>query len=955
MLRYRKLLRTPTLLALAVLPALAAGCGGSKLKGTLIEGVTTIVEPTEITAGGSAHVACEIVGGDEYTRFATTFSVHPDGVVAVTADSVTTTIAGTYHIACAVPDLDVVDPVGVDLVVGPGKPVSVKPIFDDNPITAGTSTGVRCAAVDQFGNAAAFIGTPYGDPPLVFADGTVGSEVAGSFEVNCDTADFPSLPREPVFLEVVPGDVAGVELKSDPDRTTFPVGAAARFYWVVVDQFGNAIEGAPGVFVAPDDPALQLLDEAEHRYRFLNEGRFTFRVTLSDPFPALSDDLTVVVDSSAPVLNITFPERGATLAGEGQAVVVQGTVTDVWSGVDTFTINGDDVTVGEDGSFSFPLPPHWGVNLIDARANDAGGNSVKLTPTFQYSPGYLPFVDADAEGLKFDDGMVMLLGQNFLDDGDHSVTPIDDIATVLEVILGNAIDIGALIDDSLAQFEQTIPLADYEWTIGIDDVSWLDLTLEGQLDITLESTETTGIDTPLVGIDSRIGGLDLDIGFGDALQKALTVGLRISAHASFNLRADACSFLGCLQAVDTVVYGDVTMTSGLSIDAIDLVAHTDIAKAPGSPLVIAFSDFDFSLQNLDINPVEDVVLSLGLVNLPGVGNQSLSFALSDLIDLNGLIGQIIDPVADLLTSVVPLVLDPIVEAAAGPVLAGLFDAVEIDTSFEIPPILGEKPETYYLDFYTDLSSVVFTDPGGKLGISAGFYSEKGVERDPLGTILRAGCLDGASDQLVWNWDPSVGIGLQSDMLNAAFFGAWWTGYLDGPLDVGGLASGALPIPINGLQLNLRWLLPPTLNTCSGDPDTLGVQVGDLFVELTGTALGSPVRVTLYADLGFDAGFVTSGDGLSLMIGELTFSDFEVIEEDAGTLGDAFDLRALVEDALPDILAGFLVGQEFGPFELPATDLSATIPSLPPGTSIGLVNLGVATQDGYIIVGGDLGQ
>lgn len=948
----RKYVRISSLLVPALVAALAAGCGGSKLRGTLIDGVRTIVEPNQISAGGNAKVTCELIGADAYAHLETTFTVSPDGVVLATADGVTTTVAGTYHITCAVPSAGVVDPVGADLSVVAGKPVAVRPILDDNPITAGTTTGVRCAAVDQFGNPAAITGTPFGDAPLVFADGTVGSEVAGSFEIGCDTPEFASLPRESVFLEVVPGDVVGVELKVDPDRTTFPVGAAGRFYWVVVDQFGNGIEDAPGTFTAPTDPALQLMDEAEHRYRFLAEGRFTFRVTLAAPYPALSDDLTVVVDSSAPVLNITFPERGATLAGAGQPVVVQGTITDTWSGVDTFTINGDDVTVGADGSFAFPLPPRWGVNMIDARAADAGGNAVKLTPTFQYSEDYVPFVDSNAEGLKFDDGIVMLLGQNFLDDGVHDHADINDMATLLEVLLGDAIDLDGLLDGALSQFAQTIPLADYEWTLGVDQLSWLELKLHGQLDITLDSIETTIIDSPAVGIDSRVGGIDMDIVYGDSQQKAVVIGLKFSVHASFTLTGDACSFLGCLQVLDTEVFADATLTSGLAVDGINLTVHTNIAKTPGSPLAISFADFDFSLDHLDINPIEDVVLSLGIVNLPGLGNQTLSFALSDFIDLNGLIGGIIDPIADLLTTTLPLLVNPLVEAVAGPVLAGLFEAVNIDTSFEIPPILGPKPQSYYLDLYTDLSSVVFTDPGGTLGISAGFYSEKGVERDPLGAILRAGCLNGASDSLVWGWNPSVGIGLQSDMLNAAFFGAWWTGYLDGPLDVGAV-SGAIPIPIDGLSLNLRWLLPPTLNTCSADG--LGVEIGDLFVELTGTALGSAVRVTLYADLGFDAGFVTSGDGLSLMIGELTFSDFEVIESDAGALGEAFDLRALVEDVLPDLLGGFLVGQEFGPFNLPATDLSATIPSLPPGTSLGLVNLGVTTQDGYIVIGGDLGQ
>lgn len=936
----------------AGLTPLAACDGGARVSGVLLDGVRTHLEPKTITAGGVAGVACEPIGADRsYFDFATAFTVTPDLNVTATAETVSATIAGTYLVRCAVPELGVVDPEGATLTVTAGKPVSVRPVFDDNPVDAGVWTGVRCAAVDQYGNPTPIDGTVHGDPPLQFNGGQVMSEVAGSFEATCESAEYPSLPREPGVLVVTPGDAVGVELRTDPDRTAVLVDAVLRFYWVVVDAYGNAYSDAAGTFTPAAAPSVVELDAAERRYRFTEEGRFTFRVDLHAPWEGMSDELTIAVDSTGPEIVITFPERGATLAGAGQPVVVTGTVTDTFAGVDAFTINGDPVTVGAGGAFSHPLPPGWGVNLIDARATDTAGNAAKLTPTFQYSAGYLPFVDSSAQGLKFDDGMVMLLGQNFFDDGVHDHAHIDDIATLLEVVLGD-VDLDLAIDDALAGFGQTIPIVNYVETFTIiENISWVDVSLTGDLVVTLESVETTAIGPTRVDIDSRTGGLDLDVTMGDAIDKAVDVDLRFAVSANIDLVAYSCSILGCVESLNTTAYGDLSLFSGLSLDGFTLRVHTDISKVASGPMNIAFRDFDIALDTLRVEPIQDVVLSLGVVNLPGLPNTNLQFPLSDLIDLNALIGGFLNPITDLLTTGLPLIVNPLVENLAGPVLEGIFDAVEIDTSFEIPPLLGPKPDVYMLDFYTRLSTATFSDDGGTLGLAAGFYADKGVERDPLGAILRSGCLTGASDALAWGWSPSVGIGLKTDMLNAAFFGAWWSGYLDGPADLGGLAGGS-PLPIDDLELDLLWLLPPTLDTCSDEG--LGVAIGDLYVVMTGNMLGSAVRVALYADLGFAASFETSAAGMSLRIGELTFSDFEVMEEEAGALGDLFDLRNLVEDGLPAILESFLVGQEFGPFNLPATDLGASIPGLPPGTTVGLGALSITNQDGYIVIGGDLG-
>ena len=43
------------------------------------------------------------------------------------------------------------------------------------------------------------------------------------------------------------------------------------------------------------------------------------------------------------------------------------------------------------------------------------------------------------------------------------------------------------------------------------------------------------------------------------------------------------------------------------------------------------SDYEGLIAGLDLDPIEDIVFSLGTVNIPGVGNQTLTFPLSDAV------------------------------------------------------------------------------------------------------------------------------------------------------------------------------------------------------------------------------------------------------------------------------------------------------------------------------------
>src|SRR5690606_33133589 len=122
--------------------------------------------------------------------------------------------------------------------------------------------------------------------------------------------------------------------------------------------------------------------------------------------------------------------------GTSGAVVVEGYVTEGFAGLSTLIINDRPVTVAADGTFAHTVNGVWGVNLLRVVAEDAAGNQTSLTPTYMYSSRFTPFVDTDARGLANADGMTVLLGQAFLDDGVHAHAHLNDVATILEVLIG---------------------------------------------------------------------------------------------------------------------------------------------------------------------------------------------------------------------------------------------------------------------------------------------------------------------------------------------------------------------------------------------------------------------------------------------------------------------------------------------------------------------------------------
>jgi len=967
-----RLAKLATVTSLVMLPL--AGCGSDK-KGSLYSGLHTAVNPNAIAPGGSALIICttdkaskKLKPEDFTARVISESALFGDAAITGInpAMNVSGTRAGTYRVFCEIPKAQAVDTVGAVLTINPGPVLKTRPAFGKNPIVAGELTSIGCVGVDQWNNEVPLLDATWDLPPdLEVANGQVTSEMAGSYPVTCGVGN---TQRETVSLVVVPGTAARVELAATPNLPGYLPGAVVTLQWTVYDRFDNELADVPGTLTTPTLPGFVVLDAETHRFRLDQEGLYRFSVTLSGPLSGLRDDLELLVDATKPVITIDYPPRGATIKDTdngGGPVVVRGRVIDA-GGLDTLSIGGSPVVVQAGGAFQYAYDSKWGLNIADIIAVDKAGNLAKASPTFSYSDGWLSFEQQDARGLQHEDGIVVLLGQNFFDDGVHNHNQLDDMATLIEVLLGD-LDIQTPISTALAGVNQTIPLVNQTMQVDLFDGQWLDLTFIGDLKISLKAANTTDIGPTSVDIDSRNGGLDFDMVVGTNAQPAIAVDLVFEIKLQFDVLAETCNNFFCVPLTTGQAYAQALVTSHLAMGDFDVAMSAEMAKAWHQPMNFNISRLTSTVGNFDLQPIQDVVLNLSITGIQGLINTQYSFALSDFIDLGQLFAGILNPLVNTASALVPQLLNPLLQSVLSPVLRGLFDLLVLDTTLPIPSFFGG--ESVDLGFSTELSTVDFIDDGGTVGLATGLYTDKGIdleslgnegdlhEEDPEGAILRGTCLGTSTDDLQWGWNPSVGFGVRTDVINAGFYAAWWSGGLNAPIDVASLAGGALPINIQDLAIDMEWLAPPVLNDCSKSGIT--AQVGDLFLVLTGEIGGKSVEVGLYIDLVLAVDFVShdgsdgGAKGLSIRFGAVTESGVEIAYLDNGGL-EGFDLGALIE-GLPSILGGLITGQEFGPFELPSLDLGTLVPGLPPGTNLGINGLRVTPQAGYAIIGGNLGQ
>ena len=89
--------------------------------------------------------------------------------------------------------------------------------------------------------------------------------------------------------------------------------------------------------------------------------------------------VTFKIDTVPPVLNVTSPVDG--LITNNPSLNVAGTTNDATSSPVSVKVNGQSVTVGNDGSFSKNITLTEGSNTVTVVATDSAGKSTTVTRT----------------------------------------------------------------------------------------------------------------------------------------------------------------------------------------------------------------------------------------------------------------------------------------------------------------------------------------------------------------------------------------------------------------------------------------------------------------------------------------------------------------------------------------------------------------------------------------------
>ena len=119
----------------------------------------------------------------------------------------------------------------------------------------------------------------------------------------------------------------------------------------------------------------------------LGDGAHTISVNASDndENAATAQTVSFTVDTVPPTLSVTNPADG--LITNAETITVEGTTSDSTSNPVTVTVNGENVTIGGDGSFTHDVTLVSGENKITVIAKDSAGKTTTIERTVTLDSG----------------------------------------------------------------------------------------------------------------------------------------------------------------------------------------------------------------------------------------------------------------------------------------------------------------------------------------------------------------------------------------------------------------------------------------------------------------------------------------------------------------------------------------------------------------------------------------
>ncbi|MFO0584236.1 MAG: hypothetical protein U0229_18330 [Anaeromyxobacter sp.] len=599
-----------------------------------------------------------------------------------------------------------------------------------------------------------------------------------------------------------------------------------------------------------------------------------------------------------PTLALEAPARGAMLDAPGPLALTGRACDDVHA-ITSATLGGAPVALSGTGAcrtFAAEVTPRVGLQVLRGEVVNDAGERGTLAQAVLVAPG---FFDADGAGASAGSGLLVRLGQGFLDDGDRT-TP-DDVATVVQAVL-DAQDLDAQVGDARI----ASPDANGDGAIDTKRYSCALYTV---------TNKRTGYvawkDGPLTRGPITVDHLALEQG---------GVVARITVHAlrvPFGVTGNVDS--GCLGDAQDTVHGDVT------VRALTLEAHAAVAAGAAGEPTLAVTSTSAALDGLDID-----------------------IALGRLVDWTGLGSLIGDGIESVVRGPIQAALRDGVRTALDSRLRRLLPAVAaMGGSVRLPSALGGGA----LALETGLDLADFTPERALVGLRVRVRPPEGA-----GGALHAGArgamrLGGGLPAEAALAGDALAVGLADDAVNQLLHAAWAAG----ALEVSKLAlEGGVPgSPGVHAVVSVAPALPPVVMPRRDGGAGLELGWGEVAFDVALAGPRGSARVTGWLSL------VIGLDGLGVDPATGTFRPaFAEAPEVAVELasvdwGELPASRSLTEALMAGVLRAKLaelLGSALGATPLPVIDLGRLDPSLP-SLRLGFSGPRDLRSAGYSVVAG----
>lgn len=201
--------------------------------------------------------------------------------------------------------------------------------------------------------------------------------------------------------------------------------------------------------VTPEGAASQ---GNEGKWTLVSEGELEFKACLESS-PTTCASQTLLVDEDPPTIMLLEPTPGQEIDGQVQSTITVRGIAMQATGV---FVNGQPMELDTEGNFSTTLSPTFGINHIKAIATDdrqrrTGDAELDVL----YGQAFYPTLDDGTSGTRFEDGLLLHLGQRFFDDGSTPMnlpdgSPVtEDLADILSLLLAE-IDLISLVPNPVA-------------------------------------------------------------------------------------------------------------------------------------------------------------------------------------------------------------------------------------------------------------------------------------------------------------------------------------------------------------------------------------------------------------------------------------------------------------------------------------------------------------------------